>query len=599
MRRSKRTTAILAGLTAAALAATASGRIDAGSEPPDSAGAGENHVGDEGEPVPGGDLVYGLEADSANGWAPYRTSCATACYVLFSAVSDPLFTATDAGEIAPMLAESWEANEDYTVWTFNIREGVTFHDGTPLDGAAVAFNIESCMGSSLTGAALTQIDSVEGEGQTVTVNLNTPNVVLPRGFTERQCAYMFSPDWLKTLADLPQRTEGSRVYDEALAAEPADGDPTQPVGLGAFVFESYSPGNGNSFKLVRNEDYWRGPNGVTGENLPYLDSLEGVVSVDIDSRSNSLESGEFDLIHSSNVDSIAQFLDDGELEVSSSSRYGDTNYIMFNVAEGDADPDGVNADSPLLNVHCRRALAFATDQQRLLDERSAGLGSVANGPFTPDMIGYLEDSGYPSYDPDEAQIEMDQCLSELGTESIEFSFNTTNDPFNVETNTLMISMWTDAFGDAVNATIEPIEQGQYIGLALVGTFNAFGWRNHGGIDPDTQNYWWNSASAAPIGALALNFNRFQDPDIDAQLEILRTNPDPAARTAAAEEINRIFGEQVYNLWTSWAIWGIIAQPFVNGVETNAIPGSDEAGIGLAFSGRHQMSQLWCDEGVCE
>lgn len=599
MRRSKRTTAIVAGITAAVLAVAASGRIDAGSEPPDSERPGENHVGDEGEPVQGGDLVYGLEADSANGWAPYRTSCATSCYVMFSAVSDPLFTATDEGEIAPMLVESWEANEDYTVWTFTVRDGVTFHDGTPLDGAAVAFNIESCMGSSLTGAALTQIDSVEGEGQTVTVNLNTPNVVLPRGFTERQCAYMFSPDWLRTLADLPQRTEGSRVYDEALAAEPADGDPTRPIGVGAFVFESYSPGNGNSFRLVRNEDYWRGPNGVTGENLPYLDSLEGVVSVDIDSRSNSLESGEFDLIHSSNVDSIAQFLDDGELEVTSSSRYGDTNYIMFNVAEGEADPDGVNADSPLLNVHCRRALAFATDQQRLLDERSAGLGTVATGPFTPDMIGYLEDSGFPTYDPDEAQVEMDQCLSELGTESIAFSFNTTNDPFNVETNTLMISMWTDVFGDQVEATIEPIEQGQYIGLALVGTFQAFGWRNHGGIDPDTQNYWWNSASSAPIGALALNFNRFQDPDIDAQLEILRTNPDPAARTAAAEEINRIFGEQVYNLWTSWTIWGIISQPYVNGVEINAIPGSDEPGLGLAFSGRHQMSQLWCNEGVCE
>ncbi|WP_116998637.1 ABC transporter substrate-binding protein [Desertimonas flava] len=610
MRRSKRTAALLAGLTAA-LAMTASSTIGAATEPPGGTeadsdasapvleGPGENHVGDEGEPVQGGDLVYGIEADSANGWAPYRTSTATAGYVMFDSVSDPLFAATDTGEIAPMLVESWEANEDYTVWTFNIREGVTFHDGTPLDGPAVAFNIDSCRGSALTGAALTTIASVEGEGQTVTVTLHTPNVVLPRGFTERQCAYMFSPDWLRSLPDIPQRLEGNLVYDEELAATPAEGDPTQPVGLGAFVFESYSPGNGNSFRLVRNEDYWRGPNGVTGESLPYLDSIEGVVSVDIDSRSNSVESGEFDVIHSSNTDEIAQFLDAGELEVTSSSRYGDTNYIMLNVAEGDIDPEGTNADSPLLNVHCRRALAFATDQQRLIDERGAGLGTPATGPFTPDMIGYLEDSGYPTYDPEQAQGEMDTCLSELGTDSIQFSFNTTNDPFNVETNTLMISMWQEVFGDQVNATIEPIEQGQYIGLALVGTFNAFAWRNHGGIDPDTQNYWWHSASAAPIGALALNFGRFRDPDIDAQLEILRTNPDPAARVAAAEEVNRIFGEQVYNLWTSWAIWGVISQPYVNGVETNAIPGSDEPGLGLAFSGRHRMNQIWCNEGVCE
>jgi len=194
---------------------------------------------------------------------------------------------------------------------------------------------------------------------------------------------------------------------------------------------------------------------------------------------------------------------------------------------------------------------------------------------------------------------MATCLEELGTESIEFTFNTTNDPFNVETNQLMISIWQEVLGDTVNATIEPIEQGQYIGLALVGTFNAFGWRNHGGIDPDTQNYWWNSASAAPIGALALNFGRFRDPDMDAQMEIVRTNPDPAARQTAAEEMNRIFGAQVYNIWTSWALWGIIAQPYVNGVEMNAIPGEDTPGVGLAFSGRHQMNQLWCNEGSCD
>ena len=187
---------------------------------------------------------------------------------------------------------------------------------------------------------------------------------------------------------------------------------------------------------MRNEDYWRGPNGITGESLPYLDSIEAVPAVDIDSRSNALRSGQFDIIHTSNSDSIAQFLDDDSVETIASSLYGDTNYIMLNVAEGDTDPDGANADSPLLNVHCRRALAFATDNERLAEERGAGLVQVANGPFGPGQLGYLEDSGYPQYDPDAALEEFDQCLADLGTDSIEFTFNTTNDPFNVETNTL-------------------------------------------------------------------------------------------------------------------------------------------------------------------
>ena len=143
----------------------------------------------------------------------------------------------------------------------------------------------------------------------------------------------------------------------------------------------------------------------------------------------------------------------------------------------------------------------------------------ANGPFGPGMLGYLEDSGYPTYDPEPGQGGVRHSASPSSAPTrIEFTFNTTNDPFNVESNTLIISMWQEVLGDAVQATITPIEQGQYIGLALTGTFKAFGWRNHGGIDPATQAYWWQSTSSAPIGSLALNFGRFKDPDMDAALD---------------------------------------------------------------------------------
>jgi peptide/nickel transport system substrate-binding protein len=559
----------------------------------------EHHVTDEGEPVHGGDLVYGIGSDTANAWAPFKASTATGGYIMVASVSDPLFAATEDGDIAPMLVESWEHNEDYTEWTYHIREGIRFHDGTPLDGAAVEFNLETCQYAPLTAAALLPIKDISSSGQDVIIETNGPAVVLPRLTTERQCAYMFSPTWLKTLPDVPQRTEGLPIYDAELAATPATGDSAKPVGLGAFVFQSYTPGNGNSFKLVRNEDYWRGPNGVTGEELPYLDSLEGVVAVDIDGASNALRSGQFDVIHTGNTDAIANFIDDGEMEVTATSKWGDTAYIMLNVAEGpEIDPEGTNADSPFLNVHCRRALAYATDTQRLIDERGAGLSRVANGPFGPGMLGYLEDTGYPTFDPDKANEEMDICTEEIGKDILEFSFNTTNDPFNVETNTLVISIWNEVLGGRISATITPIEAGQYIGLALNGTFEAFGWANHGGIDPDTQAYWWKSTSAAPVGSLALNFGRFTDPEMDAALDELHTNADPAARKEAAETVNRIFGEQVYNLWTSWVIWSVVSHPYVNGIEMNAIPGGG-TGVGLAFSGRHYTNQIWCDEGVCD
>ena len=193
---------------------------------------------------------------------------------------------------------------------------------------------------------------------------------------------------------------------------------------------------------------------------------------------------------------------------------------------------------------------------------------------------------------------MDTCLSELGTDRIEFTFNTTNDPFNVETNTLVVSMWDEVFGDKVNATITPIEQGQYIGLALTGAFNALGWRSHSGLDPDQQRLWWQKASVTPIGGLALNFGRFSDDVIDEALQVIKTNPDPDARREAAETVNKRFGEQVYNWWLTTTVWGIIEQPYVNGIETNKLPDGGN-GLGLVGAGRHNIAQLWCDEGVCE
>src|SRR4029450_3193523 len=145
----------------------------------DAGDVNQSNTGDEGEPVKGGTLVYGLEADTANGWAPYRASYATSGYIPLSAVSDSLFAVDDDGKIVPLLAESVDHNDDYTEWTIPVRDGIKFHDGTPLDGDAVKFNIETCAGSPLTGAAYASVGPITAEGQTVTIHTkNGPGVAL-------------------------------------------------------------------------------------------------------------------------------------------------------------------------------------------------------------------------------------------------------------------------------------------------------------------------------------------------------------------------------------------------------------------------------------
>ena len=572
-------------------------------------------------PAHGGRLVYGVEADTANPFVHYASSCAISCRMIFRAISDSLYVTDADGDIVPYLVESETPNEDFTKWTLRIRDGVTFHDGTPLTGEAVAYNVNLCRLSQLTGPAFLGVDNVYGEGQNVYLETALPFATGPGpGGRAETCGFMFSQAWLETLPNNPFYVSPSSPLtneEKAAARANATGDTSAPVGLGPFKFVSYTPGNGNSFIAERNPDYWRGPNGITREELPYLDEIEFVVSVDIQGRSNGLKAGQFDIIHTSNADEISKYEGDADFVTLQANDYGETNYSLINVASGvnpvlaflrgtdepiDMDLLGLNVANPLVHLSCRKALAYAFDGERFVNERHQGLVTAANGPFPPGSMGYLEDSGYPSYDPEAAATEFEQCKADSGQNPVAFSFNTTNDTFNIESNELIVAMWSDVFGDEVAVSIQPIEQGQYINLALVGIYQMKGWRNHGGVDPIEQWFWWSSATASPVDPtvpeLALNFGRFQDPEIDAAFGDIRHNPDPAARQAAAEEVNRAFGRNVWNLWSHWTLWGIIANPRVRSLTDLSIPGNAEGAFPV-ISGKHHLTQIWCTDGDCQ
>ena len=129
------------GLTAALLAfgliAAACGSDDSesGSGTTAGGGAGTTAAGGAGTtaasnltPVQGGKLVVGIEADTGSPWVPSKFTCAASCYVTIGSVFDTLAAVTEDGEVVPYLAESIMPNEDYTVWTFVARVGVTFHE---------------------------------------------------------------------------------------------------------------------------------------------------------------------------------------------------------------------------------------------------------------------------------------------------------------------------------------------------------------------------------------------------------------------------------------------------------------------------------------
>ncbi|MGI9594544.1 MAG: ABC transporter substrate-binding protein [Acidimicrobiales bacterium] len=579
--------------------------------------AGEDIREDEGEvgdPVRGGTLVYGIEADVANPWAPYGLTCSISCAMPLGSLSDPLFDFDPDGNLVPVLAAGIESNEDASEWTMTMREGVMTHDGEVFDANAAAYNINVCRASTGRGQDFILVDDVEViDDLTVKFTLKQGWAAFPAAALDTPCGtHMMSPSWLRSLESNPLRAEspftGETLIDQETIDTAPDGDQAAPVSMGAFQFVEYTPGNGNGMTVERFEDYWRGdgPNSVTGEGLPYLDGIEFVIAVDIASRSAALQSGQFDIIHTANADETADFRDNNpEFVRIEANKFGETSYFLINQADTpELDPEGTNATNPTVDVRVRRALAHGFDRQRVADERQAGLVQPAQGPFSPGQPGYLDDNGYPEFDPAAGLALLEEYVNDpersdgkaVG-EPISFNFNTTNDAFNVETNQLVASMWDDSFGELIEVEITPIEQGQYVGLAVVGQYEVQGWRQHGGTDHDTQLRFWTTDTVAPVGTPTFNFGRFHDPDLDALAAASRIETDPAARIAIFEDMNRLFAEKVYILPTYHTLWTIIAGPYVQDIAPLPLPDGGETFP--VISGSHAVTQLWCAGGTCE
>ena len=132
-------------------------------------------------PTPGGKLVYGIEADTGSPWEPSKALFAISGHTVIRSIYDSLTIATVDGTVVPYLAESVTPNADFTVWTIKARSGITFHDGTPFDGAAIVDNLTRHFKSFLTAKVLTDVaTNADGTPQIVVTDPMTVQVTMKR-----------------------------------------------------------------------------------------------------------------------------------------------------------------------------------------------------------------------------------------------------------------------------------------------------------------------------------------------------------------------------------------------------------------------------------
>ena len=258
------------------------------------------------------------------------------------------------------LAESWSHSEDLQTWTFNLRPGIRFHDGSALDAQDVIATVEHVLDKA-TGSSsrvnFLMVDRMEAvDDHTVRFELNTPYSGFPEVFGER--------------------------HVRILPSEKIESQATDPIGTGPFRFESFAPGD--RVELVRNDEYWK-------EGQPKLDGVVFQIMPETAARMTALQSGQVDVVWDLPLESIEEARNAEGIAVDA-------------VATSSWDGIIMRADQPPFDkVEVRQAVAHAISKPDLVEIALFGNGSPTHSPISPASPYYNQDLAVPEPDPAKAQ----------------------------------------------------------------------------------------------------------------------------------------------------------------------------------------------------
>jgi peptide/nickel transport system substrate-binding protein len=474
-------------------------------------------------PAQAGDQVINFslesETDTANGFCLTRSQLAVSGIQVVRAVYDTLTVPNHKGEYVPYLAESVEPNDDFTQWTIKVREGVTFHDDTPLNAEAVKLNLDTFAGlpgldnaGVLFPSILTFYEGTEVvDDLTVTVTLNEPVPQYP--------AFLYGTGRVGIMAPA-QLNSG-------------DACATDMIGTGPFVCNDGCWTPGENMVLDANPTYWQ-------KGFPKADQLIFTPVPETSQRLTALRGGELDIIS----------LDNGQDIVQLDKLRNDFNVMVEQPAYREIRYYFMNASAaPFDNPDARLAVAMALDRQKIDQIIHKGFFQLASGVMDLKAPGYLKDAGVPERNVKKAAELVEQVKADGDGTFDVLLLADTSDPSNVRESQL-IQEQLEAVG--ITVTLPPTAgQASFINDAVAGNFGLFLWRNlHGGsaadIDPDLFP-WFGQTSL-------VNFGHIQDDELEAQLQAGRAAADINERSEAYQEVNRIISENVYILPMWYVDW---------------------------------------------
>ena len=300
------------------------------------------------------DLVVGVVLEPPH-LDPTAGAAAAIDEVVYANVFEGLTRITATGEIAPALAESWTVSDDGKTYTFKLRTGVKFHDGSDFTADDVKFSYDRARAENSTNAQkglFAAIDNVEVvDPATVKVSLKYP--------------------------------EGLFLYNMGIgdaiivASESAETNKEKPVGTGPFKFDSWA--KGSSIKLSKAESYW-------GDSVA-LDKVEFRVIPDAAAAVPALLSGDVQAFPNAPVgDALPQLQADSRLKV------------VIGTTEGETILSVNNKKPPFDKLEVRQALASAIDKKAVIAGNGTGLGEPIGSFLSPAIPAYIDLTGEYPYD---------------------------------------------------------------------------------------------------------------------------------------------------------------------------------------------------------
>ena len=399
-------------------------------------------------------------------------------YAVYRNIFDNLLTRDTAGAIVPQVATSWRYEDDTHV-VFTIRDGILFHDGTPLTPDDVVFSVKRITDPAFRSPQLSQFDQIVG------AEVAGPHEVR----LATKTAYPVLLAQLTKLSIVP------KAAVERLGA----GFNQAPVGSGPYKFVSRT--QGVRVVLEANHGYWRGE--------PPFPRVEMHPVPDESTRIADVRTGRADIARILSTDDADQLRHDGALNVLWTPTERVT-LFMLNTLDG-----------PTKDKRVREAIAHAIDRDTIVEALLKGYGKPVNEPLTPASFGY--DPSIPAYAYDPAQAKA--LLQEAGVAPGTKVSLLTSPVFDQRVVQALQQMVTDA---GLTAELTTVDLATYLKLRQ-------GRPDEAG---DTSYFRWSCGCQDADGTLFPLFDsssqwaKYKDPAVDRALEAGRNTLDEAKRRAA-------------------------------------------------------------------